>query len=479
MSAPPPEPRPRRRWQSLIGPGAAALAVAGLAVLLLRPGGRGAEVDPALLDPASGGETTAFQVTDNVFGLSARNLGREERRLFEVGDSLFTQNWVTAPSSTSGRDGLGPLFNAQACASCHVRDGRGKPPEGPDDPERGLLLRLSVPGPDGRPVPHPVYGDQLQDRAILDLAPEGAIARSERPVAGRYGDGTPYTLLAPAYAVVPEDGRPAPDGLMISPRVAPQVVGMGLLEAIPEDAVRAAADPGDADADGVSGRANRVTDLATGLPALGRFGWKAGAATVRDQAASAFAGDIGITSSLVPDESCTTTQTACAAAPDGGRPEIDDQALAAVAFYTSTLAVPARRDVDDPAVGRGAEVFVASGCAACHTPTWRTGPSATAAAAQQVIHPYTDLLLHDMGSALADDRPDGRASGSEWRTPPLWGLGLIEDVNGHDRLLHDGRARGAAEAILWHGGEGRAARERFRTAPADDRAALIAFLESL
>jgi CxxC motif-containing protein (DUF1111 family) len=465
------------RRRALLGAAALAGAAVVVAVLLLRGGG-GSDVDPALLDPASGGETTAFEITDNAFGLSARNLTREERRTFEIGDSIFTQNWVTAPSSTDLRDGLGPIMNAQACASCHVRDGRARPPRGADDPERGLLLRLSVPGP-GAPGPDPVYGDQLQDRAILGVPAEGRIGITYQPESGSFGDGEPYALRRPTYRI--EDPAYGPPGarLRISPRIAQQVIGMGLLEAIPEADVRAAADARDADDDGISGRPNRVRDLATGAPALGRLGWKANVATVADQVALAFRGDIGITSGLAPQEACTPTQTACAAAPSGGRPEIDDDTLAKVALYARTLAVPGRRDLDDPRVEAGAEAFVAAGCASCHTPTQRTGDSPLAAVAGQTIHPYTDLLLHDMGPGLADGRPDGRAGGREWRTPPLWGIGLVEDVNGHTEFLHDGRARSLTEAILWHGGEGGAAKEWFRTADREEREALITFLESL
>lgn len=438
-------------------------------------------LDAALLEPRSGGDTTALRATTNAFGLSARNLGREERRVFEIGDSLFTQNWVTAPSSTSLRDGLGPLLNARACASCHVLDGRARPPTGPDDPERGLLLRLSVPDPGGGPPrPHPVYGDQLQDRAVLGVQAEGEIGIAHEDLPGSFADGTPFTLRRPSYRI--EDPAYGPPGqrLQISPRIAQQVVGMGLLEAIPEGDIVARADPDDVDGDGVSGRPNVVIARADDRERLGRFGWKASVATVEDQSAFAFRGDIGVTSSRVSEESCTRTQAACRRAPSGGDPEIDDETLARVAFYVRTLAVPGRRDLEDPAVRAGAAMFAEAGCTTCHTPTHRTAAGASpAAVAGQAIHPYTDLLLHDMGAGLADGRPDGRATGREWRTAPLWGIGLVEAINGHTRFLHDGRARSLEEAVLWHGGEAEASREWFRTAGRGERAALVAFLESL
>jgi CxxC motif-containing protein (DUF1111 family) len=476
-----PDRRPARPRRASVLGAAAAVALVGLAaVALLSPWeDSGPQPDPALLAEAGGGDTTAFEITDNAFGLSARNLGRLERRTFEIGDSLFTQNWVTAPASTELRDGLGPLLNAQACASCHVRDGRAAPPDGDDDAERGLLLRLSVPGPDGEPVPHPVYGGQLQDRAVLGVPAEGRIEIATEAIAGEYGDGTPFELLRPSYSIGDPAYGPPGDDLMISPRIAQQVIGMGLLEAIPEESVLAAADPDDADGDGISGRANRVSDPRTGKAALGRLGWKANEPTVESQVSGAFQGDIGITSAIRPDQPCTAGQTACREAPAGGSPEISDETLAKVVFYTQTLAVPGRRDTDDPQVVAGAAAFEEMRCTACHMPTQRTGPSEVQAAADQEIHPYTDLLLHDMGPGLADGRPDGEATGREWRTQPLWGLGLIEAVNGHTRLLHDGRARTIEEAVLWHWGEAEEARERFRTADEATRAALVRFLESL
>lgn len=439
---------------------------------------------------ALGGDTTRDVVGTNAFSFPAPTLTNEERRTFEVGDSFFTQNWVTAPASTDARDGLGPMFNAQACSSCHLHDGRGVPAS-TGTGELGLLLRLSLPGTNavGGPNPHPVYGDQLQDRAVVGVPAEGEIVITYAEEAGTYADGTDYSLRVPTYRIdAPAYGPLDTDdgsGLMISPRLAPQVIGMGLLEAIPEADLRANVDADDTDGDGISGRANEVWNPATEQIELGRFGWKANAPTVEAQAAGAFLGDMGITSSLNPNESCTPTQVDCSAAPggeQGDEPEVPDDRLGDVTFYTRTLAVPAARDTDTDAVQRGAAAFADLGCASCHVDTFTTGPMdvvGVEALSDQTIHPYTDLLLHDMGEGLADGRPDFEATGTEWRTPPLWGLGLIEDVNGGRFLLHDGRARTIEEAILWHGGEGAAAMEAFRTADADVRADLLSFLEAL
>ena len=426
-----------------------------------------------------GGETTAFSAGVNAFELSARNLDNELRRTFEVGDSFFNQNWVTAPASTEARDGLGPTHNAQSCSSCHSHDGRGKPPDNADDPVRGLLLRLSITSANG-PLDEPVYGGQLQDRSIAGVPAEGRIAISYEEVPGQYPDGTPYTLRRPAYGIEELAIGPIHPEVQISPRVAPVTFGMGLLEAIPEDRVLELADPKDENGDGISGRANYVWDVVQGKLTLGRFGWKANQPTVIQQAAGAFLGDIGITSSLFPDENCPVEQEACRRSPTGGAPQISDARLEKVTIYVQTLAVPAMRNTEDKAVKQGARLFVESQCSACHTPRHETGEThALEPLRSQVIFPYTDLLLHDMGPGLADNRPDGLPSGTEWRTPPLWGIGLVDTVNGHTMFLHDGRARSIEEAILWHGGEAESSKNYFTGLTREERQALIKFLESL
>ena len=472
----------RLRYGLAIAVGGVALAA--LAWFLIRDARSGpteAEV-AAILQAQLGGDTTIVTTNRNSFGLPAANLTNPERRIFEVGDSFFTQNWVTAPASTEARDGLGPTFNAQSCSSCHTLDGRAQPPADSEDPERGLLFRLSIPGVDantGAPVGDPVYGGQLQDRAILTAPPEGRFVIDYREIPGSYEDGTPYTLLEPEYSFVDLAFGPTHSELMVSPRIAPSVFGMGLLEAIPEENLLGLADPDDSDGDGVSGRANTVWNVRERDTSLGRFGWKANVPTVEQQIAGAFHGDIGITSALFSEENCPTEQAVCQSALDGGSPEIGEERLAKVVFYNQTLAVPAMRNLNDPQVRQGAGLFLEAGCAACHTPSHITGEHQVPALTGQVIFPYTDLLLHNMGEGLADGRPDFLADGREWRTPPLWGIGLIENVNNHTRLLHDGRARNVAEAILWHDGEGLAAREEFRKMSREEREALLRFLESL
>jgi CxxC motif-containing protein (DUF1111 family) len=467
--------------------GAAVAAAVALLLIACAPGNDASAPATPATGPAvsdadlarSGGAVTVDDDSGDAFNRSAPALSVGDRRAFVVGNNFFNDNWVTAPASTDGRDGLGPLFNAQSCSSCHFKDGRAQPPTGGGRPELGLLLRLSVPGPDGRPQPAPVYGDQLQDRSVNGVPAEGTIVITTEDRPGRFADGTPYTLARPSYSIGDPAYGPLPPDLMVSPRIASPVFGAGLLEAVPEAAVVAAADPDDGDGDGISGRPNRVPDARTGQPALGRFGWKANIATVEAQVASAFHADIGIGSTVRPGDPCSAEQEACRRAPNGGAPEVDDDKLGRVVFYNRTLAVPARRGVADPERRAGADRFARLGCTACHTAEVRTGTSDIAALSNQTIRPYTDLLVHDMGEGLADGRPDALADGREWRTAPLWGIGLTRTVNRHTRFLHDGRARSLEEAVLWHGGEAEGAQRRYLALSADERRSVLAFLESL
>lgn len=432
----------------------------------------------------SGGATTVFQDGQNAFSLPLANISRENRRAHVIGNSFFNKNWVIAPASTTARDGLGPLFNARSCSECHLRDGRGAPPQG-DEPPVGLLFRLSVSGTGahGAPLPHPDFGHQLGVRAIPGLEPEGRVKIRYEEIPGTFADGTPYSLRRPTYEILTgASSLPSGEDILISPRVALPVFGLGLLEAVPEESILALADPQDLDGDGISGRPNRVWNAESGSVELGRFGWKANQPDLRQQTASAFHGDIGITSSIHPEQALTARQWAALSGvyldPE---PELDEKTLDRVVVYQQTLAPPGRRMIDDPKVIQGKALFAKANCTACHLPEMKTGAevSGIPELANQTIRAYTDLLLHDMGPELADGRPDFEASGSEWRTPPLWGIGLTEAVNGHTFFLHDGRARNLEEAILWHGGEAESAREIYRGFSAEERAAVLAFLESL
>lgn len=427
----------------------------------------------------SGGKGTTFNAGHDAFTTPLSHLTRKHRREFVVGNSFFKENWVAAPATAANRDGLGPLFHARSCSSCHVNDGRGAPPaEG--EIMTGLLLRLSISGKDG-PQPDPVYGGQLAIRALPGVLPEAEVdvkwIASEVTLEG----GEKIALRRPSFAIRTWNyGEPSP-GLMMSPRLAPGVYGGGLLEAVSEQMMAVAADPDDKNGDGISGRLNYVWDGAKKGRAVGRFGWKANQPTLRQQAAEAFNGDLGITSAEHPEENFTPSQAAkFAGFPGGGQPEADALVMDRVEAYLRFLAVPARRRLDDPVVKQGESIFQGIRCAACHLPELKTGSDHPAEELRdQTIRPYTDLLLHDMGADLADGRPDGEASATEWRTPPLWGTGLNTAVNGNAFFLHDGRARSHTEAILWHGGEAAASRDAFIKLDAASRRALLAFLDSL
>ena len=446
-------------------------------------------------DKPGGGATVRVLETADAFSQSSGNMPFEGEMNFKLGNALFRKAWIAAPSSTKASDGLGPLFNARGCQDCHLKDGRGHPPDTAEGPRVSMFLRLSVPGgpsPEGiaewhPTLPHPVYGGQLQDLATPGQTAEGRMDVTYAPQPVTLKDGTVVELQAPTYTFA-APGMGDPGEVLLSPRVAPQMIGLGLLEAIPAADILAHADPEDADGDGISGRAQIVPSVEFGVPMLGRFGLKAGAPTIKEQSAGAFSGDMGLSTALHPDPSgdCTEAQAACRGAESGQEPgirdglEVDGPSLDLVTFYSRNLAVPARRKPADPLVLAGKQIFHEAGCAGCHMPKFVTNRLEDQPEQSfQLIWPYTDLLLHDMGPGLADGRPEGRASGSEWRTAPLWGIGLTAQVSGHSRFLHDGRARSLLEAILWHGGEAEPARDHVADLSAADRVALIAFLESL
>ena len=414
------------------------------------------------------------------FAQPVAGLDDGEREVFFEGRTLVRQSWIVAPSRDELFDGLGPLYNRLACISCHPRNGRGRPPE---TGERMLstLVRLSVPGrdPHGGPRPHPAYGGQLNEEGIPGVPGEGRATLRWREVAVVRLPGGERVRLRRAELKFSELAYGPLTGALNSVRVGQQMVGMGLLDAVPAETIEAMAR--EAKPDGVRGRVNRVWDPEAGQLAVGRFGYKANMPTLRAQAAGAFNGDLGITSPLFPDENCTAVQTACRAAPTGGSPELSRAQLDAVEFYLAQLALPERIGrADDVRVREGEATFAAIGCAACHRPQLRTADKTRLPRlAGRTLAAYTDLLVHDMGQGLSDGRPDGLAGARDWRTAPLWGLGRTADVSEATFYLHDGRARTLNEAILWHGGEAKRARERFARLPAGEREALLAFLMSL
>jgi len=429
----------------------------------------------------SGGSSTVINATQEAFGFASATLSENDKIDFGVGNSLFRQSWVSAPSSTTARDGLGPYYNAVSCSNCHFKDGRGRPPAFDGELGKGLLLRLSMSGQDatGGSLGDPIYGHQLQDNAINGPIIKGQIGITYQIITETFDDGTTVQLQKPIYHINNPGYGNLADGLLISPRIANQIVGLGLLEAVPQATILSFADENDNNGDGISGRANYVYDRESNSQKMGRFGWKANQPSVKQQVAAAFSGDMGITSYLFPTETCPPGVD-CGAIPNGGSPEITDINFNSVVLYSQTLSVPVRRNYKEQNVLRGKQIFGDLNCIACHRSKMQTGNEHPISGMRnQTIRPYTDLLLHDMGPALADNAPDFLASGSEWRTPALWGMGLVNTVNGHTKLMHDGRANNVTEAILWHGGEAEQAKQNFKKLSAKDRDDLLAFLNSL
>jgi CxxC motif-containing protein (DUF1111 family) len=438
----------------------------------------------------SGGGTTTKQTGNNAYSMPASNLDLMKRIDFSVGNSFFRNPWVSAPASTDARDGLGPIMNTNACQGCHIKDGRGKGREAGESNAISMLVRLSIPAITAEQkaslikqgsIADPIYGGQLQDMAIQGLQSEGQVQIDYSYHNVTFKDGFKVELRTPKLSITDLKYGPMHKDIMMSARVAPAMIGLGLLESISETDMLNNADPDDSNHDGISGKINYVWDVQKNQTSIGRFGWKAGQPTLMQQNAAAFSGDLGLTSRLFLSDDCTQKQTDCLQAPNGGELEVSDNILNFIEFYSQHLAVPARRNMNNQDVIAGKKIFEQQAqCSACHTSQYTTAKREDLPAlSEQKITPYTDLLLHDMGIGLADNRPEFLANGQEWRTPPLWGLGYQKEVNGHTFLLHDGRARNVLEAILWHGGEAESAKQSVLALNKSERQALLAFLNSL
>ena len=384
---------------------------------------------------ACGDLATEAPANGDVLDAALPELTSAERAAFVRGDAEFGRRF--APST-----GLGPIFNNVSCASCHSGDGRGR--------LRNALQRI---GSADNDMLRSLGGPQIQDKAI-----PGAIA--ER----------------------------LPLGFPMSLRLPPPVFGAGLIDAIPEATILSRADPDDRDGDGISGRPNWVTPADYALPnvtpnsggqRIGRFGRKAQTSSILEQTVEAYHQDMGITSDFRPRENHNPLSSVPVDVADRVvDPEISPATVLAVVHYLRTLAPP-RPGADTDQRRQGSALFMAAGCAGCHVPSLRTGPSEIAALSDRTVELYSDLLLHDMGDGLADNRPDGSASGREWRTTPLWGLRLMRQfLDGQALLLHDGRARSVIDAILLHGGEAKKARDAFAAMTDAQRRALLEFVES-
>ncbi len=419
---------------------------------------------------------------EGIFKRPVAELYYQRQLAFLAGNRAFNANWKTDAGENPNRDGLGPVYDAPSCSRCHVNNGRGRPPLTQDEPMKSMIVRISLPGTSGQggPRPHPHYGTQLNDQAVPGVKPEGRAYFTYQEITGQFADGEPYSLRQPRLQFADLAYGPLGEDIKVSPRVSPLVIGLGLIESVAEKEILAWSDPEDRDGNGISGRPNRVVDPIDGGRKLGRFGWKAGVASLRQQTADALIGDMGISSALHSRQNCSAVQADCWAAGTGGDPEIPPEHFENLLLYMQLLGVTGRRGRSDPEVQRGEEIFAEIGCADCHRPSLTTEnrPGLPELAGHR-IHPYSDFLLHDMGPGLADGRPEFEANGREWRTPPLWGIGLTEQVGKHSFFLHDGRARGLMEAVLWHGGEAKASRDAVVALGKSDRTALLRFLKSL
>lgn len=416
-------------------------------------------VEPSPSWPPSAGNATLEFNAEFPFLQFIPNLDLAQLNKASQGRELFIAEWTAAPGTRPLLDGLGPLTITSACSNCHFVSGRTPSLQDNNEVGVGLLFRLA----DSQGNPDPFYGGQLQTAATAGNS-EGrvswALDDKNKPI---------FTLTTHQVELT--------EGINLGPRLSPQLVGIGLLDLVSDAEIISREDEHDANNDGISGRAHWRT--INGEKMLGRFGWKAMQPSLEHQSAGALQQDMGLTTRLNPNEPCTELQTICATQPNGGSPEVSDSALAAINNFLTLLAVPERRIHDQHEFNRGAEIFSNIGCDACHQPVLKTGDSNEyPLLAHQTIYAYTDLLLHDLGEDLNDNVKEGNANPNEWRTPPLWSLGLIEAVEG-SRFLHDGRAETIEDAIIWHGGEALNAKNRFSALNSEDKKHLLSFLRSI
>ncbi len=413
----------------------------------------------------------ALAQTDTLAGAPLfEGLSDRQRSEAERGRRLFNLRYLPVPAENLPGGGLGPFYMRSACNACHPGTGRGVLPDPPDATRTGGAVFVAE--------PHPSYGEEINNRSVPPILPEGDISIVWEIGKGAFLDGEAFSLRVPKISLTrPNYGVP-PTGLSL--RMAPPLSGLGLLESVPDIEILSWADPDDLNGDGISGRPNTVVDAVTGGAALGRFGWKAGYSSPASASAGSARTFMGLTSFLSPGEPCAPAQLECLSQAATGRFDLADGVLRDLASFLTALQRPVRQNGDDPAVQRGMDVFRDVNCNACHRERMTTAaavPGAPYLAATD-IYPYTDMLLHDMGDELDDGRQTFQAATWEWRTPPLWGLGRTVDEPGTG-YLHDGRARTLTEAILWHGGEALASRNAFFILPKQDRDDLITFLLSL
>ena len=430
----------------------------------------------------SNAQELSYKKDKSLFIKPIKNLSDKQYDTFILGRSFFTIPWVEAPSATTARDGLGPLFNANTCASCHPGNGRGNLYNKDNQFSRNLIAKLSIKNRFTKEhkeilktsalIMEPNYGMQIAINGIHGVNYEAKpdIKFKEKKVV--FPDGEIAMLLKPTYALKDLQYGPLHKDAILTFRLAPSLNGLGLIEDISDEDILKNQDEFDKNNDGISGRANFVYSAITKEMELGRYSWKASIATLKQQTADAANNDMGITTSIFPNDTCTKNQKACNEAPKP-RDSIDltDLRLDAITYYLKNRKTYSAKK--DKAYKEGLEIFKTIGCISCHIDSFVTKKGVK-------ISPFTDMLLHDMGEELADGRSEFKARGNEWRTPPLWGLALHEKINKRKpRLLHDGRARDFQEAILWHGGEARTSKENYMNLEKELRKKLIKFLEKV
>jgi CxxC motif-containing protein (DUF1111 family) len=423
-------------------------------------------------------EISVNRETRESFAAPIPALALSKMRLFTGGRHLFRRSWTPAPSSVQSLDGLGPVFNRVSCSGCHVKDGRGRPPKN-GNKFRSMVIKLSL-IENGKAFADPNYGYQLNDKSILGVPYEGKASITFTTKIEKFKDGSEIQLSVPNYSFHSLSFGELNKNTAYSGRVAPVVFGLGLLEAIEEKDILKNADPEDSNDDGISGRAHKIIDRPSKKIMLGKYGWKATRAKLLHHITGAASQDMGLTSSVFPEQNCLAIQKKCSEQINGGDPEVSEAQIERLLIYMQTLAPPRQRDIQDEVIIKGQKLFVDIGCENCHTSTYTTGvhphhPELS----NRIIKPYSDFLLHDMGSGLDDGLPEGEAKSYEWKTPPLWGIGLVKIVNKHTRFLHDGRAKSIEEAILWHDGEALKAKKNYTSLSIKDRKNILRFLNSL
>lgn len=411
-----------------------------------------------------------------------KNMNDEEYDQFILGRSFFKIPWVEAPSATTARDGLGPLFNANTCNSCHPKNGRGNLYNAKNQISRALIAKVSILSDGSKEhqmqekynglVADPNYGGQISINGIHGVKFEAKPKITYTKINVKFPDGEVDTILKPHYELIEKNYGELHKDARLTFRLAPSLNGLGLIEDIKQEDILANVDEKDENADGISGRANWVYSPITKKTELGLYSWKASTTSILHQSAAAANNDMGLTTTIFKDENCTKTQKLCNEAPKPRDPiDITDLRLAAIDFYIKNKITYTRKK--DESYEEGLEIFKNVDCAKCHISEFTTKKGFK-------IAPFTDMLLHDMGEGLSDGRSEFKASESEWRTAPLWGLALHKKINKKEvRLLHDGRARNFQEAILWHGGEAFLAKQKYMNLEKEQRQKLLNFLKEL